>query len=65
MARSTITPIEREWLKLNAKVLKKESELSSLKNELRSIKPDVLRVLGYCYGIRDETVTGRIHAKTM
>jgi hypothetical protein len=65
MTRSTITPVEREWLKLNTRILKKESELFSLKNELRSIKPDVLKALGYCYGIRDETVTGRIHAKAM
>jgi hypothetical protein len=63
MTKSTITPVEREWLKINAKVLKKESELFSLKKELHSIRPDVLKALGYCFGVRDETVTGRIQAK--
>jgi hypothetical protein len=62
MAKSTITPTERKWLKVNAKVLKAERELHILKSDLRSIKHDLLQSFGY-RGARDELLTALIEAK--
>ena len=62
MAKKTITPIEREWLKLNAKALKAERELHALRDNLRSMKPQILDCFGY-RGARDELLTALIMAK--
>jgi hypothetical protein len=62
MAKSKITPTERLWLKTSAKVLKAERDLYALKNDLRSIKPDILKIFGY-RGARDELLTALIEQK--
>jgi hypothetical protein len=62
MAKKTITQIEREWLKLSAKALKAERELNVLRDNLHSLKPQILNCFGY-RGARDELLTALIMAK--
>ena len=56
-----MTPAQQQWIKLTKKIDRLEREILLAKAERMSIKTSVMEEMK-CWGLRDEAITGRLHA---